>query len=318
MPPSASPDWQFVIPLAENDHVAPGEPPSTPTWRHLELTDLSGAQGLFADVNKDPAVIAPLLAPETRPRLVPGANGVGLILRGINVNPGADPEDMVSVRIWAGPRQVITVTRRPVIAIAELAAVFQDASHQRPVAAEILVRVVERLSERIRQAVETLNERLDGLEEALLGASAPSSMHEDIKDIRRQAIWLRRFCEPQADALRDLAAAPPPWLGRAQSVRLRECADAHRRIVEHLGAIREHAIVIQDHLDSLAEQDSKRLTYFLTVVAGIFLPLNLVTGLLGANVGGVPGSDSPWGFIAMLASVAMLGAAGAVVFWRLK
>jgi zinc transporter len=45
--------------------------------------------------------------------------------------------------------------------------------------------------------------------------------------------------------------------------------------------------------------------YVLSVVAAIFLPLTFVTGLLGMNVGGLPGVDSPMGFlIAMVVMVA--------------
>lgn len=36
--------------------------------------------------------------------------------------------------------------------------------------------------------------------------------------------------------------------------------------------------------------------YVLSIVAGIFLPLGLLTGLLGINVGGIPGTESPWAF----------------------
>ena len=36
--------------------------------------------------------------------------------------------------------------------------------------------------------------------------------------------------------------------------------------------------------------------YFLTLVAAVFLPLGLITGLLGINVGGMPGADSAEAF----------------------
>lgn len=32
--------------------------------------------------------------------------------------------------------------------------------------------------------------------------------------------------------------------------------------------------------------------YIMSIVATIFLPLSLITGLLGINVGGIPGSDN--------------------------
>ena len=46
----------------------------------------------------------------------------------------------------------------------------------------------------------------------------------------------------------------------------------------------------------MSEQLNQR-TYVLSVVAAIFLPLGFLTGLLGINVGGIPGADSPLGFV---------------------
>jgi len=36
--------------------------------------------------------------------------------------------------------------------------------------------------------------------------------------------------------------------------------------------------------------------YVLSVVAAVFLPLGFLTGLLGINVGGIPGADNKWAF----------------------
>jgi zinc transporter len=37
--------------------------------------------------------------------------------------------------------------------------------------------------------------------------------------------------------------------------------------------------------------------YVLSVVAAIFLPLGFFTGLLGINVGGIPGAENPTAFL---------------------
>jgi zinc transporter len=39
--------------------------------------------------------------------------------------------------------------------------------------------------------------------------------------------------------------------------------------------------------------------YTLSLVATLFLPLGFLTGLLGINVSGIPGSDHPLGFLAV-------------------
>ena len=37
--------------------------------------------------------------------------------------------------------------------------------------------------------------------------------------------------------------------------------------------------------------------YVLSIVAAMFLPLGFLTGLVGINLGGIPGSESPFGFL---------------------
>jgi zinc transporter len=55
--------------------------------------------------------------------------------------------------------------------------------------------------------------------------------------------------------------------------------------------------VAQDELNSRLSEQMNKTMYVLSMVAGIFLPLGLLTGLLGINGGGMPGVNSPWAFI---------------------
>ena len=60
--------------------------------------------------------------------------------------------------------------------------------------------------------------------------------------------------------------------------------------------IRERGALIHEELTAkLSDHLNKRL-YLLSIVAAIFLPLSFFTGLLGINVGGIPGTDYDWAF----------------------
>jgi len=56
-----------------------------------------------------------------------------------------------------------------------------------------------------------------------------------------------------------------------------------------------------------------RRLYVLSIIAAVFLPLTLVSGMLGMNVGGVPASDEPLGFwvvsvvLVLMALLVLLG-----------
>ena len=47
--------------------------------------------------------------------------GVLVVLRGVNTNPGENPEDMVSIRIWIDAHRVISARRRQLLSIVDLA-----------------------------------------------------------------------------------------------------------------------------------------------------------------------------------------------------
>ena len=53
-------------------------------------------------------------------------------------------------------------------------------------------------------------------------------------------------------------------------------------------------------------------------VATIMLPLGFLTGLLGINVGGMPGAETPWAFWAVCAMLAAVTIFEIWLFKRLK
>jgi len=97
-------------------------------------------------------------------------------------------------------------------------------------------------------------------------------------------------------------------------MRLREIADRTTRFVEDLDSARERAAVTQEELmGRLSEQMDKRM-YMLSLVAAVFLPLGFLTGLLGINVGGIPGAEFPWAFAIVTAGLITLVAIQVIVF----
>ncbi|MFQ3301765.1 MAG: zinc transporter [Planktomarina sp.] len=57
---------------------------------------------------------------ETRPRATGFDNGAIVAPRGMNLNPGDDDEDMVSLRAWVTENTVVTVRRRKLLAVDDI------------------------------------------------------------------------------------------------------------------------------------------------------------------------------------------------------
>ena len=262
-------------------------------WVHLPAASAEARAWLEA-CGLDRHVIEALTAMETRPRCTVHGNAVLLNLRGVNLNPGAEPEDMISVRLWIEERRVIGAWLRPLTAIDDLREAIDRG--QGPVSpSDFVAKLALRLADRAEPVVAALNERIDDLEEATV-AREPAGVRAALADIRRTAIRLRRYMLPQRDALTTLEIEDLPWLTERDRSRLREAAERVTRLGEELDAIRDRAQVVHDLLMDARAETLNRQMLLLAIVAAIFLPLTLVSGLLGMNVGGIPGAGEPRAF----------------------
>ncbi|CAI0448692.1 unnamed protein product [Linum tenue] len=85
------------------------------------------------------------------------------------------------------------------------------------------------------------------------------------------------------------------WFASEDINALEEYIGSLRRLKENVGFIANRVTAIQAGLDSWqAEQINKKL-YYISFLSIVFLPLSIITGVFGMNVGGVPwtGQDDP-------------------------
>lgn len=278
-------------------------------WLHLDVNDEKAREWLFDESGIDELSVEALLAEETRPRAVGTDEGLLIILRGVNMNPGAEPEDMVSIRIWLEPHRIITTRRRLLESLQDVRRSAEQGHGPRTPGA-FLVQFIERLAERIGTVIESIDDTIDEIE-ATVERGGGADLYPRLGVLRRQTASIRRYLAPQRDALQRLPTTPG-LLTREESHELRELSDRTMRLLEDLELLRERAIVAQEELMNRLARDQNSRLYVLSIVAAVFLPLSFVTGLLGMNVAGLPGTDDPNAFgVSLLVmggcAVALLG-----------
>ncbi len=247
-----------------------------------------------------------LLAEETRPRCLAVGDGVLLNLRGVNMNPESEPEDMVSIRIWLEKDFIVTSRMRRLMAIEDIRQAIDTGKGPADTGGFVFM-VADRLTARMDPTLDILQEKLDELEDNMITALS-RELRSDLAELRRETIMLRRYIAPQRDALRQLINLDIPWMTRAHRDHLLEIADRVTRYVEDLDSIRDRATVINDELVNRLSERMDRTMYVLSLVTTIFLPLTVISGMLGMNVGGIPGEKATWGFVATcLVFVAIAG-----------
>ena len=263
-------------------------------WVHLDYRGDGARSWLEQESKIDPVLLESLTATETRPRSDVHKNVMLGILRGVNLNPGADPEDMVSIRFWIEENRIVTMRHRRIMALEGLRKAVEDGAG--PVGSgDFLDLLADALTARMGDVIVDIDEAFDAIEEEVLTEKS-YELRPRLANIRRSVISLRRYIAPQRDVITQIQNAKVDWLNDAGRMSLRETADRTTRFVEDLDAIRDRATVTQEELNSSLSEQMNKTMYVLSIVAGIFLPLGLLTGLLGINVGGIPGTENPWAF----------------------
>ncbi len=292
------------------------EPPLSATegvgfhWVHLRR-DAEATPAILAGLGLDPEVLEALTAEETRPRCTVHGEGILLNLRGVNLDPSEEPEDMVSVRMWLTAARVVGVWIRPLLAMQDVLEAIERG--QGPVSpGEFTSKLALRLADRAEPSVAALNEDIDALEEAV-DEPQTDNLRPELSRIRRAAILLRRFMVPQKDALSTMQIEDVAWLTARDRIRLREATERVVRLGEDLDAIRDRAQVVHEQILDRRSEDLNRRMLLLAVISVIFLPLTLLTGLLDVNVAGIPFADRPWAFWVL--SAAMLVLAAGLYLW---
>ncbi len=295
------------------DGVRAWKPGDGVFWIHLRWDAKHANDWVRNECGLDPIVVEALLAEDTRPRCVVYDTGMMLILRGVNLNPGAEPSDMVSVRVWVEKNRIITMRRARLLAVQDIRETIDRGKGPNSPGA-FVVQLAQRLTDRVLPVEDDIGETLDTLEDALV-CDDLDVIGERLSPLRRETIALRRHLSPQRDALLRLYTDGDDWLGERERSRIREIGDRVFRVVEELDAMRERAAIIQDERRTRISERMDRAIYTLSIIATIMLPLTFVTGLLGMNVGGIPGEEIEWAFWGVVGAMVVIGLA-LVLFFR--
>lgn len=274
------------------------------TWQHIDLTKPNASQWIEGCDSLDHTVVNTLNADGSRPRAIKLKNGVSVVLRGVNLNPGNDPEDMVSIRIWLEKNRIISSRKRPLMSVQDIVDDMTDG--QGPTnSGEFLVEIISKLADRIGAFVNQIDEELSDTEDQLEEIEA-STFRATLGSLRRQIAGVRRYLSPQRDALERLNYFDSDLFTEKVKQHIRDESDRIARYLEDLDLARERAIVLQEaFMSQIAQQQNNRM-YVLSIITLIFLPLGFLTGLLGINIGGMPGAENPkafWIFVGMLVGV---------------
>jgi zinc transporter len=259
-------------------------------WVHFDYSSNEAIDWITNKSGIDEIAIDALLTEETRPRTTILNDSLLIALRGVNLNPNSKPEDMVSIRLYISPNLIISTRKRNLLSVEEIIQSLKKGNGPKS-ASEFLTDLTYRMTSRMNSVIDEIEDRSDFLEESLIDSS-DMKFRNEILAIRRETIILRRYLFPQKEALNKLYHEKVTWLNEYEKIELRETNDQLIRHIEELDTIRDKVALIQEELSNTISDQMNKKMYVLSIISAIFLPLSFLTGLLGINIGGIPGADN--------------------------
>jgi zinc transporter len=99
---------------------------------------------------------------------------------------------------------------------------------------------------------------------------------------------------------------------------LRQSTEEFSVSLRDMASLQERIKLLQEEIAASVNEDNNRSLFVLTVVTVLALPINILAGLFGMNVGGVPWGDSPHGFWIVVGIVITFTAVAAAWAFRDK
>ena len=283
-------------------------------WVHCDYEDPQ-IQEWLARQEIDSLVVEALIAEDSRPRVALYSPGVLVGLRGVNKNPGAAMEDMVSLRVWLDPERIITLSHRSVASVKDIQE--QLKIERGPKSTQgLFSELCDRLEWYVSQMIDDYEDQVELIEQSDL-AEDHFRRCEAISSLRRRVVTPRRYLSPQRDALSQLAVEPPTWFNERTLMHLKEIRNRLQRHMEDLDAVRDRTVIVQEELQAKVSDQLNARMYIINIFAAVFLPLSFFTGLFGVNLGGIPGAHSEAAFFLFCGCLLILGAGLMLLFhWK--
>ena len=173
----------------------------------------------------------------------------------------------------------------------------------------LMYRIVDTMVDNYRPEVEKLSERLDELENEVF-EKPNTQLARLILNFKKDISSLRQVVLPQRDAVGRLARREFPLISE-------QLAYGFRDVHDHLVRLSDEAMFFQDRITSILDahlsavsNQLNQVMKVLTIIATLFMPLTVLTGVYGMNVTlpHLPGGDGAqfWWVLGMM--FAMSGA----------
>jgi zinc transporter len=299
--------------LAEAD-VATGN--ADFVWVHLDLSD-AAAQSWLSRCPWPPDVIEIVAAPIQRGRLFVTSDLVYGHLRDFRDEPDTVTLQAGSLSVVASQMLLVTGRRIPLRSVDQLRRRVEARTIRPESPFGLITEFLRALNDIGEGLLQEATERFGATESMVLKRKGPGQ-REEILEMRRDSIQVARDMAYKRTAMLELMRERPALLSADEFDRFNHQIHRYAALVEDAQEYAEHCQFLLEELRAQVEEETNRNLYILTMFSVIFLPATLIASIWGMNVGGIPFSGSPNGFLVVAGLIATVFALVAIVLFRFR
>jgi len=316
---------------------APGEPPSPVSseslagllerlracapepghfvWLHFNLSHAATERWLDRHAGLSPAFYDALRDELRSTRIERVDETLIAVVNDVRFDFAFTPADLSTLWVSLEPQLVVTARQSPLRSIDKLTRrVKGGETLHSPV--ELLEQLLRAQADVLVDIVREVTRQVDSVEDDLLSGRLDAKRAR-LGAARRLLVRLQRLLAPEPASLLRLLQHPPDWVPQDDLQQLREAAEEFSVALRDMASLQERIKLLQEEVAAMVNEQTNRSLFVLTIVTVLALPINILAGLFGMNVGGVPLAQHPHGFWVVTSIVLVFTAvAGWLVFRR--
>jgi zinc transporter len=236
------------------------------------------------------------------------------VINDVHFDFSFEPSDIATLWINVTQRLVITARQHPLRSVDKLREHMKAGQALRS-SAELLEHLLRAQADVLVDIVRGVTARVDSVEDQLLD-NRLDNRRARLGSLRRLLVRLQRLLAPEPAALFRLLQHPPGWMTELDVQELRQASEEFSVVLRDMATLQERIKLLQEEVAAQVNEDNNRSLFVLTVVTVLALPINIIAGLLGMNVGGIPLQQHAHGFWIVVAIVLSFTALAAWIALR--
>jgi len=283
-------------------------------WFHIDDPNSSVLDELARVYKLHELAIEDCRVPGTRAKLDDYGDTLFVVANVLHFDPEQCECTFTEIDFFLKENLVITVREGPDPVLNQIRASF--ASDERLAhTGRLFHRILDGIVDRFLPVLDTIEERIEKLEERAVDHTSPKFLSETFS-LKRSLIEFRRVSISMRDLLSQLLRRGEPWL-QSENLYFRDISDHVLRSIEFTESYRDILTgILEVHLTAAANRTND-IVKVMTAIATVTLPILLITGYYGMNFENLPLLHNPHGAYIATGVMGVLAIGMLVVFVKI-